>query len=73
MHTLIDADRIYRINELAKELDRRPLTIKRWESAGLIPKAKRDSRGWRYYTVDDVNSIVTMVRENHYFTPFARY
>ncbi|MDQ1329180.1 MAG: MerR family transcriptional regulator [Candidatus Poribacteria bacterium] len=70
MHTSIntdDTERIYKVGELAKELDRRPLTIKRWESLGLIPKAKRDSKGWRYYTVDDVKSIVRMVKENNYF------
>jgi len=64
--------RIYKINELAKELDRSTNTIKRWEARGLIPKAKRDSRGWRYYTADDVKSIVRMVKENNYFSTLAR-
>ena len=65
--------KIYRIHELAKELDRRPLTIKRWESAGLIPKARRDTRGWRYYTKDDIRNLVKMVKENNYFSKFSQY
>lgn len=68
----IDEEKIYKIGELANELDRCPLTIKRWESHGLIPKAKRDSRGWRYYTVDDVKSIVRIAKENNYFSTLAR-
>jgi len=64
--------RIYKINELAKELDRSTNTIKRWEAKRLIPKAKRYSRGWRYYTADDVKSIVRMVKENNYFSTLAR-
>ncbi len=45
------------IGELASLLDRTVLTIKRWEAESIIPKAKRDSRNWRYYTPDDVNEI----------------
>jgi len=71
VHTLVDERKVYRIGELAKELDRRQLTIKRWESLGLIPKAKRDTRGWRYYTEDDIKSIVRIVRENNYFVKFG--
>jgi len=45
------------IGELAKELDRTVLTIKKWERSGLIPKAKKNSRGWRYYTAEDINKM----------------
>jgi len=64
--------RIYKINELAKRLDRTPLTVKRWEASGAIPKAKRDSRGWRYYTEDDVKKIIRIVKENNYFKNVPR-
>jgi len=67
MLTFDDAGRIYRIGELARELDRSTLTIKKWEESGLIPKAKRDSRGWRYYTEDDVNEIKRILEEQDYF------
>ena len=59
--------RIYKIGELAKELDRSTLTIKKWEESGLIPKARRDSRGWRYYTEDDIGRIKEILRDSKYF------
>ena len=62
-----DAERIYRIGELARELDRSTLTIKKWEESGLIPKARRDSRGWRYYTEEEVREIKRILREHNYF------
>ena len=64
------AGRIYRIGDLAKELERTPLTIKSWEKKGIIPKAKRDSRGWRYYTEDDLNRIKRLVKECNYFLEY---
>ena len=67
MLTFDDTRRVYKIGELAKELDRSTLTIKKWEEIGLIPKAKRDSRGWRYYTDDDISEIRTILREHDYF------
>ena len=57
----------YRVSDIAKRTDRTPTTILRWEKTGLIPKAKRDSRGWRIYTKDDVESIVGLIRHTHYF------
>ena len=62
-----DAGKVYKISGLAKELDRTPLTIKKWEKGGLIPKARRDSRGWRYYTEEDVNEIKRILEEHDYF------
>jgi hypothetical protein len=59
--------KIYRIGQLAKELDRHAITVKRWEEEGLIPKARRDSRGWRYYTEAEVREIKRIVEERNYF------
>ena len=70
MLSLDNAERIFRISELAKELDRSILTVKKWEGNGLIPKAKRDSRGWRYYTEDDLSRIKRLVRERNYFMEY---
>jgi len=67
-----DSGRIYNIGELAEAVDRSPLTIKRWEASGLIPKAKRDSRGWRYYTEGDIKEIIRIVKENDYFTKLPK-
>jgi len=67
MFTFNEFGKIYKISELAKKLDRSPLTIKRWEARRVIPKAKRDSRGWRYYTEDEVKELIKIVKENNYF------
>ena len=49
---------IYKMNDLAKELDRDKSTLLRWEKEGIIPLAKRDSRGWRVYSSEDFQNIV---------------
>lgn len=67
MLTFDDERRMYKIGELAKELDRSTLTIKKWEESGLIPEAKRDSRGWRYYTESDISKIKEILKASKYF------
>ncbi len=32
-------------------------TIMRWEQAGKVEKAKRDWRGWRFYTKEDMENL----------------
>ena len=32
-------------------------TIMRWELAGKVEKAKRDWRGWRFYTQGDLENL----------------
>jgi DNA-binding transcriptional MerR regulator len=59
--------KLYKIKDLALRLDRSILTIKRWEKQGLIPRARKDSRGWRVYTEDEVQAILKKVRETNYF------
>ena len=61
------AAKLYKIGDLALRLDRSILTIKRWEKQGLIPRARKDSRGWRVYTEDEVQTILKKVRESNYF------
>lgn len=58
---------VYKINDLVKALDRDKTTILRWEKEGNIPQAKRDSRGWRYYTEDEFQGILKKVKETRYF------
>ncbi len=57
----------YRISDILKRIDRNKTTLLRWEEMGLIPKARRDSRGWRYYTAEEVEYIVRLVKETNYF------
>ena len=57
----------YRVSDVAKRIDRATTTVFRWEKDGLIPKARRDSRGWRIYTELDVETIIKLVRNTNYF------
>jgi DNA-binding transcriptional MerR regulator len=61
------ANKVYKIKDVALRLDRSILTIKRWEKQGLLPKARKDSRGWRVYTEAEVQAILQKVRETNYF------
>lgn len=53
--------KIYRLIDLVRRLDRDKSTLIRWEAEGRIPGAKRDVRGWRYYTPEDFHSLVQFV------------
>lgn len=57
----------FRVNDLTKAVDRDKTTLLRWEKLGLIPAAKRDNRGWRYYTPDEFAEIIRKVRESNFF------
>jgi DNA-binding transcriptional MerR regulator len=57
----------YRIQDLAEKIDRSKLTVMRWEEQKVLPRAKRDSRGWRYYTEEDIKKIVKLVKKTGYF------
>jgi DNA-binding transcriptional MerR regulator len=61
------SSKVYKIKDLALRLDRSILTLKRWEKQGLIPKARKDSRGWRIYTETEVRDILRLVQETDYF------
>ena len=45
------------ITEVAEVIGVVPRTILRWESVGKIKKAKRDWRGWRFYTEQDLQEL----------------
>ena len=49
------------ITDIAKELGVNPKTITRWERAGRIKGAKRDWRGWRVYTQDDLQEMKHLI------------
>jgi DNA-binding transcriptional MerR regulator len=50
------------ITEVAKELGVTTKTITRWEKAGKIKPAKRDWRGWRVYSPDDLELMKSFVQ-----------
>jgi len=45
------------ITELAEQLGVTTKTITRWEKVGKIKRAKRDWRGWRVYSPEDVEEM----------------
>lgn len=57
----------YYLKEILKRIDRNKTTFIRWEEKGLIPKAKRDSRGWRYYSEEEVKNILNLIKKTDYF------
>lgn len=61
------ASRLYKIKDVALRIDRSILTIKRWEKQGYIPEARKDSRGWRIYTEEEVQEILRLVNDTNYF------
>ena len=61
------ANKLYKIKDVALRIDRSILTLKRWEKQGLIPEARKDSRGWRIYTEEEVQEILQRVKETNYF------
>jgi len=58
----------YRISDIAKQVDRSTVAVMRWEKDKLISEAKRDSRGWRIYSKEEVERIVELVRKTKYFS-----
>ena len=55
------ADGRLSITEVAKELGITTKTITRWEKAGKIRAAKRDWRGWRVYSSDDLEAMKSFI------------
>ena len=49
------------ITEVAERIGVASKTIIRWEKAGKIRKSKRDYRGWRMYSQEDMRAMEKMV------------
>lgn len=62
----------YRLKDIEEKIDRDKTTLIRWEKDGLILKAKRDSRGWRYYSQKQVQDIVSRILSTDYFRKIPR-
>ena len=45
------------ITEVAEQLGITTKTITRWEKAGKVKPAKRDWRGWRVYSTEDLEEM----------------
>ncbi|MBI1977136.1 MAG: MerR family transcriptional regulator [Candidatus Omnitrophica bacterium] len=54
------------ITDVAERIGVTPKTLVRWEKSGKIRKPKRDWKGWRFYSEDevvDIERFVNMVYE----------
>ena len=45
------------ITEVARQLGVTAKTITRWEKTGKVKRAKRDWRGWRIYSKEDLEEM----------------
>ena len=50
------------ITEVAKEIGVTTKTITRWERAGKIKPAKRDWRGWRVYSTQELDEMKNLIQ-----------
>ncbi|MGH2396658.1 MAG: MerR family transcriptional regulator [Gammaproteobacteria bacterium] len=50
------------ITEVANELGVTTKTITRWEKAGKVKPAKRDWRGWRTYSPQELDEMKSFVQ-----------
>ena len=50
------------ITKIAEELGVSAKTITRWEKAGKIKRAKRDWRGWRVYSPQELDEMKNLVQ-----------
>jgi DNA-binding transcriptional MerR regulator len=57
----------YRLKDILNKIDRNKTTLIRWEEEGKIPKAKKDSRGWRCYTKEEIENIINLILKTNYF------
>ena len=49
------------ITEVAEQLGVTTKTITRWEKAGKVKRAKRDWKGWRVYSSEDLEEMKGLV------------
>ena len=50
------------ITVVAKELGVTTKTITRWEKAGKVKRAKRDWRGWRVYSSEELETMKELIQ-----------
>ncbi len=51
-----------RINEASARSGLTQDTIRFYEKSGMLPPIRRDARGWRVFSADDVNWLTTLER-----------
>lgn len=57
-----------RVKDVERMVDRDKNTLLRWEKEGKIPQPQKDSRGWRFYTQEDISRIRQYIsKSNPYY------
>lgn len=51
------SERFYRIHEVAQRLGISESTIRLRENTGKFPLPRRDAKGWRLYTEEDITKL----------------
>lgn len=59
----IDMINKLRITDIAKATGLSKSTLIRYEDEGKLPPSKRDGRKWRYYSQQDCDHIVAVLKE----------
>ncbi len=52
----------YKTNEICNRFDISRATLFRWESEGLLTGVKRDWRGWRVYSENNLKEIEKIIK-----------
>jgi DNA-binding transcriptional MerR regulator len=52
---------VIRIYEASRQIGVSERWLRNAEAKGVIPKARRDLNGWRYYTSEDIRLITLIV------------
>lgn len=55
------------ITDVARKIGVTTKTLIRWEKSGKISRPKRDWKGWRFYSEDDLSVIQQFVDAVHEF------
>lgn len=64
--------KLYSIHKFAKILNITPQTLRNWDKSGkLVPYYKKDN-GYRYYTEDQLNSLIGKKKNDEYTIGYCR-
>ena len=58
----VNGQTYYRTSEVCKKIGISRATLLRWLKEGILEKPRRDRRGWRMFTEDDLNAIQAEAR-----------
>jgi len=57
MAVVIDGERYYRTTEACRRTGISRATLFRWLKSGILDRTRKDRRGWRLFTEEDLSKI----------------